>query len=297
MGVEITRPDQVLILMRGIPGAGKSTKAKELLGNGVIHSADAVLESKGDYNEIFAEMKATKNYGKLFGAHMSCNRGAKKSMKEGITPVIIDNTNIKKTDMVSYVKAALTLGFDDANIQFVDIGTAGLSAVELAARNVHNVPLESIEKMIASHKGQGEITIETVMKAKDKTKESDVLYSCILLEEASQNVIFHNLRNEIPEGWTRLGHHMTINLGPLKDKSLLGRKEYLIVTHVGISDMAMAVKVKTDLKTKNDFAHVTVAINPDGGKPVMSNDITEWRETLVWILLGEVTEIKKSDPK
>ena len=80
MGVEITRPDQILIIMRGISGAGKSTKAKELLGEGIIHSADAVLEAKGDYNQIFATMKETKNYGQLFGAHMSCNRGAKKYM-------------------------------------------------------------------------------------------------------------------------------------------------------------------------------------------------------------------------
>ena len=263
------------------------------MGNGVIHSADAVLEAKGDYNQIFAEMKETKNYGQLFGAHMSCNRGAKKSMKEGISPVIIDNTNIKKADMKSYVKAALTLGFDDANIQFVDVGTAGLSAAELAARNVHNVPIETIEKMIASHKGQGVISVKTVMEVKDKIKETDVLYTCVLLEKASQNVIFHNLEHMIPEDWTRFGHHMTICLGPLKDKAFLGTDAMLTVTHVGLSDMAMALRVKTDIKTKNDVPHVTVAINPDGGKPVMSNDITKWQDVRTFILLGKVTEIKK----
>lgn len=292
-GVVITRPDQVLILMRGIPGAGKSTKAKELLGEGIIHSADAVLEAKGDYNQIFATMKETKNYGQLFGAHMSCNRSAKKSMREGVSPVIVDNTNIKKADMKSYVKAALELGFDDSNIQFVDVGTAGLSAAELAARNVHNVPVETIEKMIASHKGQGEISIKTVMEVKDKVKETDVLYTCVLLEQASQNVIFHNLEHMIPEGWTRLGHHMTICLGPMKDKTLLGGEHMLRVTHVGLSDMAMALRIETDIQTKNEIPHVTVAINPDGGKPVMSNDITKWQDVRMFLLLGKVTEIKK----
>lgn len=264
------------------------------MGNGIIHSADAVLEAKGDYNEIFAEMKETKNYGKLFGAHMSCNRGAKKSMKEGVSPVIVDNTNIKKADMKSYVKAALELGFDDSNIQFVDVGTAGLTAAELAARNVHSVPLETIEKMIASHKGQGEISIKSVMDVKDKVKETDVLYTCVLLEKASQNVIFHNLEHMIPEGWARFGHHMTICLGPMKDKALLGSDQYLTVTHVGLSDMAMAVAVQSDIKTKNAIPHVTVAINPDGGKPVMSNEIIKWQNVRTFILLGKVTEIKKS---
>ena len=293
-GVEISRPHQVLIVMRGIPGAGKSTKAKELLGKGIIHSADAVLETKGDYNQIFATMKETKNYGQLFGAHMSCNRGAKKSMKEGVSPVIVDNTNIKKADMKSYVKAALELGFDDSNIQFVDVGTAGLTAAELAARNVHSVPLETIEKMIASHKGQGEISIKSVMEVKDKVKETDVLYTCVLLEQASKNVIFHNLEHMIPEGWTRLGDHMTICLGPMKDKSLLGTEQYLVVRKVGISDMAMALQVETDIQTKNEIPHVTIAINPNGGKSVMSNEITKWQDVRMFILLGNVTEIKKS---
>ena len=45
LGVTITRPDQVLIVMRGIPGSGKSTKAKELAGtDGVIHSTDGLVQ-------------------------------------------------------------------------------------------------------------------------------------------------------------------------------------------------------------------------------------------------------------
>jgi hypothetical protein len=36
-----------------------------------------------------------------------------------------------------------------------------------------------------------------------------------------------------------------------------------------------------------------VAINPDGGKPVMSNEITKWQDIKPFILLGKVTEIKK----
>jgi hypothetical protein len=86
---------------------------------------------------------------------------------------------------------------------------------------------------------------------------------------------------------------MTINLGPIKDKTLLGTEHMLTVTHVGLSDMAMALKVKTDISTKNEISHVTVAINPDGGKPVMSNDITKWQDVRTFILLGKVTEIKK----
>jgi len=45
LGVTVTRPNQTLIVMRGIPGSGKSTKAKELVGEGTIHSTDDLIES------------------------------------------------------------------------------------------------------------------------------------------------------------------------------------------------------------------------------------------------------------
>jgi hypothetical protein len=39
--------------------------------------------------------------------------------------------------------------------------------------------------------------------------------------------------------------------------------------------MAIAVKVN-GYESVNVIPHITVAINPDGGKPVMSNNITNW---------------------
>ena len=56
LGVAITRPNQELIIMRGIPGAGKSTKAKSLVREGVIHSTDDLIDATGDYRAFFAKM-------------------------------------------------------------------------------------------------------------------------------------------------------------------------------------------------------------------------------------------------
>ena len=55
-GVLITRPNQELVIMRGIPGSGKSTMAKSLVREGKIHSTDDVIESQGDYDKFFADM-------------------------------------------------------------------------------------------------------------------------------------------------------------------------------------------------------------------------------------------------
>lgn len=263
-------------------GSGKSTTAKTLVKEGVIHSTDDLIEAAGDYNDFKS----------LSRMHSQNLKNFVQSINEGISPVIVDNTNIKKSDAKAYIKKALELGISENNIKIVDIGTGGLDAKTLSERNTHGVPFDKIEKMIASHKGQGEFTIENVLKAKDAYKESDVLYSCVLLGKASQNVLFHNLEKMIPEGWVRYGHHMTINLGPLKDKSELGQEVTLKVLKIGISDMAMAVMVD-GFHTSNAIPHVTIAINREkNAKPVMSNQITNWQDIKTFLLMGVVTEIK-----
>lgn len=294
LGVKVTKPTQELIIMRGIPGAGKSTKAKSLVREGVIHSTDTVIERSGDYSEFFKKMIESENFAPLSRAHSINFNEAVTSMKSGVTPVIVDNTNIKINEAKNYVKAALQMGYSDENIKFVDVGSGGLTAEALAKRNTHGVPEESIEKMLASHKGQGEMTLKRVLESKDFYKESDVLYSCVLLDKASHDALITpaNYKVEPPVGWYIYAHHMTITLGPLKDKSELGKKVNLTVTKIGLSDMAMAVAVE-GYPSKNAIPHVTIAVNPDGGKPVMSNDITKWQDIKPFVISGVVTEIKK----
>jgi len=292
LGVTVTKPNQELIVMRGIPGAGKSTKAKSIVGQGKIHSTDDVIEAGGDYNEFFAKMIASKDFTPLSRAHSTNLKNAIASMKSGVTPVIIDNTNIKQNESKAYIVAALEMGYDDNNIKFVDIGTAGLEAAELAKRNAHGVPLEKIEAMIASHTAQGPLTLKSVLDSKDMYKQSDVLYSCVLLDNQSRTTLLDMIGDRIPEGWKVIAHHMTINLGELKDKTDLGKQVTLTVEEIGLSDMAMAVKV-SGYSSKNEIPHITVAINPDGGKPAMSNQITKWQPIKKFMIGGVVTEIKK----
>ena len=80
LGVLVTRPDKVLIVMRGISGSGKSTKAKSLVGEGVIHSTDALIEATGNYREFFAEMAKSKNYANLSRMHSKNFTNVKKSI-------------------------------------------------------------------------------------------------------------------------------------------------------------------------------------------------------------------------
>ena len=288
--------------MRGIPGSGKSTKAKSLVGNGKIHSTDDLIDAAGDYKEFFAKMvadqvaKKSDAFAPLHNMHVKNLSNAIESMKAGESPVIIDNTNIKHADAKAYVKAALELGFADDNIKFVDIGTAGLDAEKLAARNQHGVPLDKIKQMIDTHTLQGPMTLKSVLDAKDMYKPK-VLYSAVVLDEKSRKRLLDALGDRIPEGWEVIAHHMTITFGkelPEDLKYMLGKTVELKTTKMGISDMAFAVLVDGFKTLTGKPAHITIAVNrKEGGKPVMSGDIKKWVRIYPFNLTGVVTEITK----
>ena len=291
VGVKVTRPNQELIIMRGIPGSGKSTKAKSLVNEGKIHSTDDVISSKGDYNKFFNDMISSGNFAPLSNAHTENLDNAVEDMLMGITPIVIDNTNIRPSEPKAYVENALKLGYDDNNIKIIDIGTGGVSAEELAERNTHGVPLAKIKNMIDSHKSFGNLTINKIMESKSFNKEKKVLYSAVVIDEVSRNMLFRVFKNEIPENWKKIGHHMTIAFGQgVENVEDLGKEVGLVVTEIGISDMAIAVKVD-GYPSKNAIPHITLAINPDGGKPVMSNQITNWSPVGNLKIRGVVTNI------
>ena len=291
--VEISRPTQELIIMRGIPGSGKSTKANKIVAEGIIHSTDALVEATGDYNAHFAKMVELNDWSAHGRMHKRCFLDAKASMKEGISPVIVDNTNIKPKEARNYVEAALKLGLDENNIRVVDVGNGGCTAEELFKRNTHNVPLRVVERMMQSHASVGELTIDKILKyraPKQMTNESNyndseittynapkVLYAGVMLDDKSKSILLEKLNTVIPQDWKKFAHHMTIVFGKgLPDKSEVGKIVSLTVTEIGISDMAIAVKVE-GYPTTNAIPHITVAVNTnEGGKPFMSNKITDW---------------------
>jgi predicted kinase len=294
LGVEVTRPNDVLIIMRGIPGSGKSTAAKRLVGDGAIHSTDDVIEAKGDYRQFFADMIAKKNFAPLGQAHAQNFKNAKASIDNGISPVIIDNTNIKASEPKKYVEYALSVGYADDNIEFVEVGTGGLSAEELAERNTHGVPLDKIKQMIQSMESVGPLTLKKVVKSKGFDRKKQPKIAMVVLDDASQQKLVTALRHHIPEGWDIIAHHMTINFGKGLGKDReedAGKIVNLVASEIGISDMAVAVKVH-GYPSDNTIPHVTLGVNrAEGGKPVMSNDIKDWKKLNSHInLRGTVTE-------
>ena len=298
LNIEISRPNQELIIMRGIPGSGKSTEGKKIVGKGITHSTDDLIDATGDYNGYFKKMVDSGNWSEHGRMHHRNFLNAKESMKNGITPVIIDNTNIKAKEPKKYVEAALKMGFDENNIRIVDVGDGGVSAEELAKRNTHNVPLKTIQRMMASHKGVGPLNVGKILQSEGGLKNTEkILYSAVVLDDKSKNeLIKHFGPTNTWKGWKIFCHHMTIVFGKgIEDKNELGKEVELTVTELGASDMAIAVKVD-GYPTTNTIPHITVAVNvAEGGKPFMSNKITNWESVDLGYplkLYGTVTDIK-----
>jgi hypothetical protein len=134
--------------------------------------------------------------------------------------------------------------------------------------------------------------------------ENKVLYTAVILDKYSQNILRDTFNNLIPDNWEWIGHHMTIQLGSLPDdlkERMLGEEVRLKIQSLAIDDKVIAVGVD-GYYTKNKIPHITLAVNrADGGKPVMSNyiDVNKWKTYKTGIILTgivkEVTNEKKEN--
>ena len=130
------------IIMRGLPGSGKSTLAEQLKGEtGQQFAADDFfMDEDGNYNW---------NRHQIGEAHQWNYERIKRAIEQGVSPVIVDNTNVSRWDLrqlrplVEYAEAQ---GYQ-ARIEQVQTPWA-FDAEELAKRNTHKVPLGAIQNMI-----------------------------------------------------------------------------------------------------------------------------------------------------
>jgi len=134
-----------LIIMRGCPGSGKSTKANELAKQYkdeglvvVICSADSFFINNGNYT-FDAKL--------LPKVHSLCQGKVCGAMEAEANIVIVDNTNVRRADYEHYINLAKLYGY---NIEEIVVGLFDEVSVQLyASRNIHGVPIESIRKMAA----------------------------------------------------------------------------------------------------------------------------------------------------
>jgi predicted kinase len=110
-----------IVLIRGLPGSGKTTAAKSMYGYKHFE-ADMYLEVDGVYVYDVAKVKA---------AHDWCVASAKKALEDGLNAVV-SNTFIKLWEMQRYID----LGFPFRIIEMSE-----------SYQNIHGVPEDKIEMM------------------------------------------------------------------------------------------------------------------------------------------------------
>lgn len=123
-------------------------------------------------------------------------------------------------------------------------------------------------------------------------KPQEFLYGAVEINMEDSVMLwdkYFNYDNEILKltGWKSfkpICHHMTIGyyttISDNTYKWLLDNNGLvcnLKVIAIGFSDKACALQVKSNVISENKIKHITLATNPDtNGKPVDSNNITEW---------------------
>ena len=116
-----------LFLLRGLPGAGKTTLAESIGGKHI--EADMYFEYEGKY-----EFDASK----LYEAHTWCQNAVSVWMTNGVEKVVVSNTFTQTWEMDYYFELAKEHGYRVYSL-VVENRHGG--------ENVHNVPKEKIEEM------------------------------------------------------------------------------------------------------------------------------------------------------
>jgi predicted kinase len=124
-------PKLKLVICRGLPGSGKSTWAKSQ-GAQVYSADDWFTKPDGSYHWRASEIAV---------AHANCKVGCAFGMTLRLPLIIIDNTNSTKSEYQDYLDLAEDNGYE-VEIKYFpcDVSTS-------IARNIHNVPRRTIERM------------------------------------------------------------------------------------------------------------------------------------------------------
>jgi len=126
-----------VIIMRGVPGSGKSSYVARKYPEATVCSADNFFMSADDQGILHYQF----NPAQLSAAHDECFREFKNACLVRTEDIVVDNTNTRLWEMSPYVMLARSYGYALRIVHVVG------DPEKCAKRNVHGVPLASIKRM------------------------------------------------------------------------------------------------------------------------------------------------------
>nr|XP_045010264.1 NEDD4-binding protein 2-like 2 isoform X2 [Jaculus jaculus] len=159
---KLNKLQKLLILLRGLPGSGKTTLSRILLGqsrDGIVFSTDDYFHHQDGYRY---------NVNQLGDAHDWNQNRAKQAINQGRSPVIIDNTNTQAWEMKPYVEMAIGKGY---RVEFHEPETWWkFDPEELEKRNKHGVSRKKIAQMLDRY--EYHVSISIVMNSVEPTEKN-----------------------------------------------------------------------------------------------------------------------------
>lgn len=165
--------DKVFIILRGLPGSGK-THLSNILKNNILPKNSSRIVSADQYftnkdGEYIYDSKKIKE------AHQYCFDSANEAIILNIPFIIVDNTNISVSSYDKYLDLATQNQYDVIVIEIV-VNDRDL-AKEVISRSVHNIPIKDGLRMFNTWEDQNENKKLIQVKPYQKNKQKQVLDS------------------------------------------------------------------------------------------------------------------------
>lgn len=133
-----------LILIRGLPGSGKSSFARHLtVSQNIFAADDYMVDENGDY-----DWRADR----LEFCHESCRKDVREALLKDDPPtrypVVVTNTMTKQREIKPYLEMVWYLRSMDipVHLSVITMNT-GLTDAELSERSIHSPPEETVATM------------------------------------------------------------------------------------------------------------------------------------------------------
>ncbi len=142
--------DKVMYVMRGLPGSGKTTMARTL--SKYVYATDDFWMKDGKY--VF-------NIERLKEAHRWNVNRVEDVLKESMSPIVVDNTNLESRDIKPYLLLAMEYNY---SVILAEPDTPWKHDIAvLAEKNLHHIGAEVLQKKLVRFKR--DITLRDVLDA------------------------------------------------------------------------------------------------------------------------------------